>query len=159
MRYIIAVLVLCLPNLSFAGDTGKMLEAMKQKLNKLGAPKVEGTDTVAGKTVPAIFFGKTKINNNFDVVDDLKKSFGGTATVFVKEGSEFTRVSTNVLKDDGTRAIGTSLAKNKAYEAVSKGEKFCGEVEILNLPYDTCYDPIKDGSNTIIGIYYVGFKK
>lgn len=153
------VAILCCANLSYSADTKKSLESLKTKLNKIGAPKLEGTASVAGKTVPAIYFGKVKINNNYDVVDDVKKTHGGTATVFVKDGAEYIRVSTNVLKDDGTRAVGTPLAKNKAYEAVNKGDTFCGEVEILGSPYDTCYEPIKDGAGTVLGIYYVGFKK
>jgi len=153
-----AVLVMFLSSMAFAADTQKSLAGLKAKLGKLGAPRIEGTDTVAGKAVPALYFGKKKINNNFDIVDDVKKTFGGTATVFVKAGDEYIRISTNVLKDDGSRAIGTPLAKNKAFEAIQKGEVFCGEVTILEAPYDTCYEPIKDGGNTI-GIYYVGFKK
>ena len=101
-----------------AGDTKKSLELLKSKLNKYGAPKLDGTDKVGDKTVPGLFFGAKKINNNFDSVDDVKKSVQGTATVFVKSGDEFVRVSTNVLKDDGTRAVGTQLARNKAYEKV-----------------------------------------
>ncbi len=147
-----------IPFVASAGDTKGSLEGLKTKLNKYGAPKTEGTSKVADKDVPNLFFGKKKINLNYDSVDDIKKSFGGTATVFVKSGDEFIRVSTNVLKDDGTRALGTQLARNKAYDAIVKGETFCGEVEILGSPYDTCYEPIKNGKETI-GIYYVGFKK
>jgi len=154
----LVLLALSLATTASAGDTKKSLEALKTRLNKSGAPKIEGTQTVGGKAVAAIYFGKKKINNNFDAVDDVKKSLGGTATVFVKDAEEFVRVSTNVLKEDGTRAIGTPLAHNKAYDAVQKGETFCGEVEILGTPYDTCYEPIKDGSK-VIGIYYVGYKK
>jgi hypothetical protein len=142
-----------------ANDTKAYLETLKSKLNRYGAPKVEGTEETAGKKVGVLTFGKKKINNTFDVVDDAKKTHGGTATIFVKEGAEFVRVSTNVLKDDGTRAIGTELAHNKAYDLVIKGETFCGEVEILKSPYDTCYEPIKDAAGTILGIYYVGYKK
>ncbi len=142
-----------------AADTKKSLEMLKTKLNKYGAPKLEGTDKVADKTVPALFFGSKKISNNFDSVDDVKKSMQGTATVFVKSGEDFVRISTNVLKDDGTRAVGTVLAKNKAYEKVIKGETFCGDVEILGLPYDTCYEPIKGASGETLGVYYVGYKK
>ena len=154
----VVLVVLFSVSIAYSGDTKESLETLKAKLNELGAPKLEGTDTVAGKTVPAIYFGEVKINNNFDVVDAVKATHGGTATVFVKDGDEFIRVSTNVLKADGTRAIGTPLARNPAYEAVTKGETFCGEVTILNLPYDTCYEPITaDGK--VIGIYYVGYKK
>ena len=154
----VVLAVLCGVGIAYSAGTKESLNTLKAKLNNIGAPKLEGTDTVAGKTVVAIYFGKVKINNNFDVVDAVVKAHGGTATVFVKDGDEFIRVSTNVLKADGTRAIGTPLARNKAYEAVTKGETFCGEVTILDLPYDTCYEPIKAGGK-VIGIYYVGFKK
>jgi len=39
------------------------------KTKALGAPKIEGADPVGGKDAPALFFGSTKINNAFDVVD------------------------------------------------------------------------------------------
>ncbi len=135
------------------------LDALNARLAKIGAAKVEGTDKVGDKTVPALFFGARKINNNYDVVDEIKKSTGATATVFVRDGEDFTRVSTNVLTPEGKRGVGTQLARNKAYESVSKGQKFCGQVEILGSPYDTCYDPIKDAGGKVIGVAYVGYKK
>lgn len=134
------------------------LSALEARITKSGEAKIEGTATVAGKTVPGLVFGHTKISNNYDAVDEVKKRLGGTATIFVKDGSEFVRVSTNVLKEDGSRAVGTNLAHNKAYDAVSKGEKFCGDVEILGSPYKTCYEPIKVGGSTV-GIFYFGYKK
>lgn len=158
-KWIVSIAVLLLATPGFAGDTGKALELLTSKMTKLGEVKINGTDKVGDKEVPALYFGRRKINNNFDVVDEVKKSVGGTATIFVKSGDEYIRVSTNVLKDDGTRAIGTQLARNAAYEAISKGEKFCGEVDILGSKYDTCYQPIKDSSGATIGIYYVGYKK
>ncbi|MFN7454231.1 MAG: Cache 3/Cache 2 fusion domain-containing protein [Pseudobdellovibrionaceae bacterium] len=89
----------------------------------------------------------------------MKMQHGGTATLCVKSGNDFVRVSTNVLKDDETRAAGTPLAKNKTYETVSKGETFCGDIEILGNPYTTCFEPIKNAKTEIIGIYYVRYQK
>ncbi len=137
----------------------KSMSLLQQKLNKLGAPKLEGTSEVAGKSVPAIWFGSVEINGNYNVVDSVQKEMGGTATVFVKAGDEYVRVSTNMLQDDGARAIGTPLAHNPAYKAINEGQAFYGQVEILGKPYDTGYEPIKDASGKTIGIYYVGYKK
>ena len=86
--------------------------------DKLGSPKTEGTDSVAGKEVPAIYFGSTKINNNNDLVDEVAKRAGGTATIFVKSGGEYVRVATNVKKDDGSRAIGTVLDPKLKYPLI-----------------------------------------
>ena len=52
---------------------------LKSMAAKMGPPKIEGTDTVAGKQVPAIYFGSTKMNNNFDLVDEVVKQVGGTS--------------------------------------------------------------------------------
>jgi hypothetical protein len=100
------------------------------------------------------------MNNNFDLVDKVVRKSQGTATIFVKNGDEYVRVATNVKKDDGSRAVGTVLdPKGKAIESIKKGDPFYGEVDILGKPYITGYKPIRDASNTVIGIYYVGYQK
>jgi hypothetical protein len=80
------------------------MESLKAMTAKLGAPKLEGNEAVGGKDAPALYFGKTKINNNFDIVDTIGKEDGKgmTATLFAKGG-----VSTSVPKPDGSgRAVG-----------------------------------------------------
>jgi hypothetical protein len=152
-----------LPNAARAQDLDKVKASMallKSKAEKLGAPKIEGTDTVTDKTVPALYFGSAKMNNNFDLVDEVVKEAGGTATIFVKSAADYVRVATNVKKDDGSRAIGTVLDPNgKAIQSINKNEAFYGEVTILGKPYITGYEPMHDASGGVIGIYYVGYMK
>ena len=142
-----------------ANDPKATIADLDSRLAKIGVAKIDGTEVVADKTVPALFFGDRKINNNFDVVDAVRKTHSATATVFVKQGDEFVRVSTNVLTPEGKRGIGTQLARNKAYEAVSKGEQFCGPIDVLGTAFDACYNPIKDAGGKIIGVSYIGHKK
>ncbi|MEP6875132.1 MAG: Cache 3/Cache 2 fusion domain-containing protein [Burkholderiales bacterium] len=142
-----------------ANDPKATIDALDARLAQIGAPKVEGSDKAGDKAVPAIFFGTRKINNNYDVVDEIKKTTGATATVFVKDGDDFVRVSTNVLTPEGKRGVGTALARAKAYEAVSKGQSFCGDVDVLGTPFAACYNPIKGDGGKVIGVTYVGFKK
>jgi hypothetical protein len=147
-------------NVAYADDAKSVIAALTERLTKIGAPRIEGTDKAgADKTAPALYFGPRKINNNYDVVDDIKKTYGATATVFVRDGDEFVRVSTNVLTPEGKRGVGTTLARAKAYESVSKGEQFCGDVDVLGTPFNACYNPLKDGSGKVIAVTYVGFKK
>src|SRR6266852_2751430 len=144
----------------FAGpaeDVQVAMQLLKSKTATLGAPSVKGEEAVAGKIVPALHFGATKMNNNFMLVDEVQKEVGGTAMVFVKSGDEFVRVATNVKKDDGSRATGTILDPNgKAIEAIKKNEAYYGEANILGKPYITGYEPIRDAANKVLGIYYVG---
>jgi hypothetical protein len=157
-----AVFLVQFPAQVFAGpaeDVQTAMQLLKSKAAKMGAPNVKGEEAVAGKTVPALHFGATKMNNNFVLVDEVQKEVGGTATIFVKSGDEFVRVATNVKKDDGSRAIGTILdPKGKAIAAIAKGESYFGEADILGKPYVTGYEPIRDASN-VIGVYYVGYLK
>ena len=147
----------------FAGPAEDVQAAMlllKSKAATLGAPTVNGEEAVAGKALPALHFGATKMNNNFMLVDEVQKEAGGTATIFVKSGDEFIRVATNVKKDDGSRAIGTILdPKGKAIAAIAKGESYFGEADILDKPYVTGYEPIRDATGNVIGVYYVGYLK
>jgi hypothetical protein len=139
----------------------RSMETLKAMTAKLGAPKLEGKEAVGGKEAPALYFGATKINNNFDVVDAVGKQDGKgmTATLFAKGGDEYIRVSTNVPKPDGSgRAVGTVLA-GPALESIKQGKAHYGEVPILGTPYVTGYEPIKDSSGAQIGVYYVGYKK
>ncbi len=146
-------------SLAHAYDPKSTIADLDARLTKIGAPKINGTETVAGKEVPAIFFGERKINNNYDVVDAIRKEHSATATVFVKDGEEFVRVSTNVLTPEGKRGVGTQLARNAAYAAVSAGKQFCGPIDVLGTAFDACYNPIKDASGKIIGVSYIGHKK
>jgi hypothetical protein len=159
---IVGMLVVMLPGIGYAEDA-KVETAMgllKSMAAKSGPPKIEGTDPVAGKPVPAIYFGTTKMNNNFGLVDDVVKQAGGTATIFVKSGDEYVRVATNVKKDDGSRAIGTILDPNgKAIAAIREGKPFYGDVDILGKPYVTGYEPIWNAAKEMIGIDYVGYQK
>jgi hypothetical protein len=139
----------------------KSMAALKDMTAKLGEPKIEGMEPVGGKDAPALYFGSTKMNNNFTVVDQVAKEGGAgmTATLFVKSGDEYIRVATNVPKPDGSgRAIGTVLA-GPALEAIQAGRAYYGKAPILGTPYITGYEPIKDASSAVIGIYYVGYSQ
>ena len=154
-----ALMLIAAASAASAYDPKATIADLDARLAKIGPPKIEGTDKVADKEVPALYFGERRINNNFDVVDAVRKAHGATATVFVKSGDEFVRVSTNVLTPEGKRGIGTQLARNKAYESVVKGEQYCGTIDVLGTEFDACYNPIKDGAGKIVGASYIGHKK
>lgn len=142
-----------------AADPKATIADLDARLAKIGAAHLEGTEKAADKDVPGIYFGQRKINNNFDVVDSIRKDHQATATVFVRAGDEFVRVSTNVLTPEGKRGVGTQLARNAAYAAVSKGQQYCGPIDVLGTAFDACYNPIKDSGGQIIGVSYIGHKK
>lgn len=105
-----------------------------------------------------LYFGDYATGKDFGIIDRTTEVVGGTATLFVRRGDKFVRVSTNVKQRDGTRAMGTEL--NPTGAAIAKirdGESFFGIVDILTKPYLTAYAPIRDEAGATIGIYYVGY--
>jgi hypothetical protein len=52
------------------------MAALKDQTPKLGAPKIDGIDEVGGRDAPALYFGSTKMNNNFSVVDAVAEEGG-----------------------------------------------------------------------------------
>ena len=138
----------------------RSMATLVSESEKYGLAKVEGKETIDGKDVPGFYFGSTKMNNYVDVVDEVVKQNGGTATLFVKSGDDFVRVTTNVKTDDGARAVGTTLDPNgPAIKAIRKGEPYYGEATILGKPYITGYEPIKDANENVLGAFYVGYLK
>ena len=100
--------------------------------------------------------GQTVLNEDNAIVDRVRELVGGTATIFQGD----TRVSTNVMKPDGSRAVGTQLAKGPVYDSIFTDKKpYRGEADILGVPYFTAYDPILDSGGNVIGILYVGIKQ
>ncbi|QQS36949.1 MAG: Cache 3/Cache 2 fusion domain-containing protein [Ignavibacteriales bacterium] len=135
------------------------MNILKDLTNQQGTPTI-GNNFYAGTVqVSGLSFGNHLVNNNFLLVDKVKSLAGGTATLFVKKDDSFIRISTNVLKPDNSRAIGTELdKKGKAYAAIINNRSFYGVVDILGSPYYTGYEPIKDLNGKTIGIWYVGYK-
>lgn len=100
------------------------------------------------------------INDRFEAVDRLGQELGVLATVFARDGGDFTRVTTSVRLPDGRRAVGTQLGQSSsAFAPVSSGQRYIGEAQILGVSHLTVYEPIKDASNQVIGILFLGIPR
>jgi methyl-accepting chemotaxis protein len=135
------------------------MKLLRERGESVGAPGVGPTITVQGRQANDLLFGKKAQGNSFDLVDGVTSIMGGTATLFSLTGEDFVRISTNVKKEDGTRAIGTQLDPNgPVIVEIRKNHPFYGVVDILGNPYVTGYEPIFDDTRKVIGIWYVGYK-
>lgn len=99
------------------------------------------------------------VRQNTKFVDSILADLGIVATIFVKDGDDFRRLTTSVRKKDGSRAVGTYLGKDSAaYKPVMEGKTYFGPAKILGEPYYTAYEPIFD-QGKVVGIIFVGYKK
>jgi len=113
--------------------------------------KGEGFRIVQGKLV----VGDYVLNGNYELPDKIKELTGCTATIFMGD----TRVSTNLRKSDGSRAVGTGLHGAAYGPVIGNGRSYRGETMIFGVPYLSAYDPIRDVNGKVIGALYVGVKK
>jgi len=113
---------------------------------------------VAGVQTPSLYLGSEVLNNNFTEVDEFKQMSGGVATVFVRSGDDFIRVSTSLTKQDGSRAIGTVLDRQSpAYARVFSGQAYIGRAVLFDRSYMTQYSPVRDASGKVIAVLFIGF--
>ncbi len=139
--------------------TRASMALLKEQISVRGGAEKGSAVTVGGKTVSDISIGGKGQAGNFDIVDYVTRLNKGTATIFSKDGEHFVRIATNVMKDDGTRAVGTELNNTtQAYAALSSRTAFYGVVDILGSPYFTGYEPLLARNGEFIGITYVGYK-
>ncbi|MBF0120261.1 MAG: Cache 3/Cache 2 fusion domain-containing protein [Desulfobacterales bacterium] len=107
--------------------------------------------------IPVMKINGKKIAYNFEIVDKIQKIVGGNATIFHIFTDGAIRISTNVLKSDGIRAVGTFIPNDSVvYKTIMKGDSFYGRAFVVNKWLQTAYEPIKDKDGNIIGILYVG---
>ncbi len=113
------------------------------------------------------WFGQTnKLNATVPVVDYIQRTAAGvTCTVFQRMNAtgDMLRIATNVIKKDGTRAIGTYIPKtnpdgsgNPIISTILRGQTFKGKAFVVNEWYLTSYEPIYGADNSIVGVLYVG---
>ncbi|MGD2086917.1 MAG: cache domain-containing protein [Candidatus Aminicenantes bacterium] len=109
-----------------------------------------------------VIYGGVLLNRNFEIVDMVKDTVYkgmtykgrdiGTATIFLQD----TRISTNVKREDGTRAIGTRVSAEVYNQVLKKGKTWKDRAFVVNDWYITAYEPIRNINDKIIGILYVG---
>jgi len=147
------------------------LSLMNKLIESLGKPYLDKSQMInmtiinqitkqrENVTIPALKIGQMTINNNFELVDKTKNLVGGTATIFQVLPGKLLRISTNVRKLNGSRAVGTYIpSESPVYKTVMNGETFYGRAYVVNDWYLTAYKPLRDNNGQIVAVIYVGRK-
>ena len=119
------------------------LTALRGALEERGPPRIVGDK---------LYFGDYLVNGETEIVDGVKRRYGGVATVFIGD----TRCATNVTDAAGARAVGTRLAAGPAHDKLfGECATFHGQAQILGRNYITIYEPILLDDRTV-GAIFVG---
>jgi methyl-accepting chemotaxis protein len=95
---------------------------------------------------------------NYKLIDELSNDLGIVATIFVRNGDDYRRISTSIVDNAGKRAVDTFLGKGSAaYPSIQSGKGYSGEAIILGKNYLTEYRPIFAANDRdVIGILFIG---
>lgn len=114
------------------------------------------TEDAAGG--PTLKLNGVPLNGHTREVDSFSNSGkGNVATIFARKGDDFVPIATSVKKEDGSRAIGTTLGKDHpAYARLMTGNSYVGKATLFGRPYMAKYEPVKDSGGQIVGVLFVG---
>jgi len=112
--------------------------------------------------VRGVLYGGNLLNRNYALVDyirdmifeerEYKGREFGTVTIFQWD----VRISTNVLREDGTRAIGTRVSEEVYHRVLEEKERWLERAFVVHDWYISAYEPILGPDGDVIGILYVG---
>lgn len=112
---------------------------------------------VAGRVTPALKNGSLVLNGEFGIPDRFTERTGVPATIFVRSGDDFIRISTSVRKENGERAVGTTLDRSSpAYPRLLAGQTYQGLSSLFGKQVITEYRPVRDAEGRVVGALYVG---
>ncbi len=162
-------------DLNVARDVLRRMGAVSFSEERVGWEVVnQYTKMSREQSLPRMMVGERWLGQNFSpdrpslLVDEVQDLVGGTCTVFqrMNEAGDMLRVSTNVKKLDGQRAIGTYIPAvnpdgqdNPVIKSVLSGKTFKGRAYVVNAWYITAYEPIRDSAGRVVGVLYVGVRQ
>jgi len=168
VQHVIAEEKDCVGNIILSKDRLDVAgEGLTERVLAIG-PEPQGM--LAGAAVPVVEDGEmigilemgTLLNGAVEEVDRIRDAVFanetykgkpvGTATIFMED----LRISTNVLDDQGRRAVGTRVSDEVAEQVLEDGEPWTGRAYVVDTWYLSQYDPIRDPNGDIIGMLYVG---
>jgi len=137
------------PRRETAEESGMVIEA--------AVPVEDDSGTVIGTV-----YGGILLNRNHKVADAIRNlvfrdelyegKHVGTVTIFQWD----LRIATNVLNENGNRAIGTRVSSQVYDQVLENGRSWYDRAFVVNDWYLSAYEPMRNISGDVIGMLYLG---
>jgi two-component system NtrC family sensor kinase len=137
------------PRIETEETTGMMIKA--------AVPVFDDSRDVVG-----VLYGGDLLNQDNEIADRVKAIVYRGETYRGKETGATTifqgdlRISTNVRNDQGDRAIGTRVSAEVNEAVLVQGKAWIGRAFVVNNWYIAAGEPIRDVTDRVIGMLYVG---
>jgi len=121
----------------------------------------QDSNTLFGENLPNLNLNNAQLAGRFELIDKLTKEYNLPITIFQKtKNNDFVRISTSLKNEQGERAYGTLLGKEKhpGYQDLISGISYFGMAGLFGENYATAYVPLRIDSNDVNVILFVGVK-
>ncbi|MDD5327486.1 MAG: cache domain-containing protein [Phycisphaerae bacterium] len=142
--------------------TPKARPTERQTLDMVMAKEYAIPSIDAKGNVTSVIYGGRIVNLDYKLVDRIRTLvFGnelynskpvGTVTIFQDD----IRIATNVLDEQGNRAVGTRVSDEVYHAVIEQGKLWHDRAFVVTDWYMTAYEPIHDIEGNTIGMLYVG---
>ena len=152
------------------------IEIKPTEADQSGERKIHCDGMVIGAAVPLVdlrrdgeivgfLYGAKLLNQSSEIVDEIKEDLYqdesyqgmdiGVATIFQGD----VRISTSIMGEDSSRAVGTRVSTEVHEKVLEMGETWAERAFVVNNWYITAYAPIRDPEDRVIGILGVGMRE
>lgn len=139
------------------GRIGRCAAQLRSSLQQPIALDPSRRVDVMGQSTPILKSDGADLNLDCSIPDRFTAQTGVTATIFVRSGDDFVRISTSIKKQNGERALGTNLSHaHPGYARLLAGQSYVGYATLFGTQYLTQYDTLQDAAGNVIGALYVG---
>lgn len=108
--------------------------------------------------IPLFKINDEPIYGNSRYVDKMRSATNLSVTIFQLIPDGLLRISTNVLNNDGKRALNTYIpTSSDVYKSIINGDIYYGRAFVVDGWFVSGYEPIKDSGGKIVGALFVGF--
>lgn len=115
----------------------------------------------AGRVIGVVYAGHL-LNRDYSLVDKVRSTVFadhsvdgvavGAASILLGD----VRISTNVLADNGQRAVGTRVSESVAEKVLKEGAPFVDRAFVVKDWYISAYEPLRNSRGQVAGILTVG---
>lgn len=134
------------------------LDSAEKLLYSFGNINVDNTQSikVGAYYLPVLYVGTHKLSLDTKLVDDIQKSTGSTASIFLLNNNKLIRVSTN-RNEDNKRMEGTYYSANSiVYNKIINNKEYLGALSYKGESYLSRIKPLLNKDKKVIGAIAVG---
>ncbi len=127
-------------------DVDGSASVLKYLLDQRGAPTIDSNGVLT--------FGLAS-SNEFSFVDAVKRSTRAEAGIYQIVGGQLVLRANTFQGNDGSR-MGALTLDGPVAAAISRGERYTGQVSLLGQPYFASYQIVTDSANQPVGAVFAG---